>query len=114
LSEEQVDACSVEGFKKLLEENPKLLLLVTEKDCTQCPTLREAAYTISEEKEIPLAEMEFKEGKAVECAALPYDLRKAAEAGVIVMYKEGKEVGRAKATGFKEWDEKAIRELLEK
>jgi len=112
--EEEIDVCSIDGFRKLIEENPDLLVVVAEKDSPTAPTLREEAYKMAEEKKLPLAELEFKEGKSEECVSLDPDLRKAAPTGVLVLFREGKEVGRVKATGFKDFDRKHVLELLEK
>jgi len=113
-SEEGFDVCARNGFQKLLEENPDLILLVTKKGCGLCPTLREAAYKLSEEKGVALAEMEFKPDASGACEVLDEDLKLGSDVGVAVVFKGKKEVGRVKSTGFKEYDEKHVKELLEK
>lgn len=114
MSEEGYDVCTREGFKKLLEENPDLLLLITKKDCSLCPSLREATYKAAEEKELAVVEMEFKPDAAGECQVLDEDLKMGSDVGVVVYFKDKKEVGRRKATGFSEYDEKNLEDLLKK
>jgi len=114
MAEEEFDVCAREGFQKLLEENPDLILLVTKKGCGLCLSLREAAEKVSEEKRVALAEMEFKPDAAGACEVLDEDLKLGSDVGVAVVFKGKKEVGRVKATGFLEYDLKHIKELLEK
>jgi hypothetical protein len=111
---QEVDVCTRAGFQAILDQNPNIVILVTSEGCTTCPTLREAAYRLTEERGIPLLEMEFKPSQAGACEALDPELRAASDVGVAVLYKDKREVARVKATGFREFDEKHVKELLEK
>ena len=111
----EIDICEPEGFAQFCEANPEFLLLVTEKGCGDiCAALKEVVYKVSDETKIPVVELEFNEGMAPSCKALDRTVAQGAVNGVVAYYKSGKLVGWVKGTGFKDIDEKELRELLGK
>jgi len=107
-----LDLCDPAAFKMLLSANPDLILLVTKEGCPLCPAIKEAAEKVAEEKEIPVVEMQFDREAGGKCPTLDDELKVGPDVGLALVFKDGKEKGRRRSSGFLNHEIEQLRKLL--
>ncbi len=110
--QQEPDFCNPEDFKSVLEENPDMILLVTKENCPLCPAIRDAATQVADKKQIALLEMEFDKNAGQRCPTLDDFLKVGNNVAMAVVFRNGKEKGRRRSSGFLNHEIEELEKLL--
>jgi len=106
-----VDVCDPGTFGKILEDNPEVMVTVTQTGCPKCRTYTRAARELEGEIDAPRVEIELSRSAEDPCQKIA-DILKADDLPTVLYFRDGKETGRIVGAEDKAEMKKRIRSLL--
>lgn len=110
--EQEIDICNIESFNKVIQDNERVAIAVTQEGCDYCPTYSEILEKVGKDigEKTPILELDLK-GKEDPCNEVA-DKLEVTETPTTILFIDGKEVGRFLPSGDKVKDEEDLRKFV--